>query len=566
MPKASRKKKARHGPLADQIAESQEKGYLKAPKNKGGGHVQAPSDSRHIQRTHKAAATMAKAEAAAAAGATPKTVSKMLRKDNSNAMDEDDDADQDDVDDHNVDANIADDMRMHERAPIPSALNAKILATAQQQQHELGVGASSSSSAAAVKSAWGAPASASQSSSSSAAAAAALSPSSAAARVQGRLFSLKDSTGGGGNDDDGDDDDGVLAVPDDEEYEEMEVSAEDAEALSMFMSNAAPTRRNLADMIMDAIKNKAAGSDQDLGGDLAAAQVLKARLDPKVVAVYSQVGKYLSSFTSGKIPKAFKIVPTLRNWEEVLYLTDPEKWSSQAVLAATKIFASNLNPKMAQRYYNLILLPRARLNIEQYKNLNYHIYSAIKKSIFKPDAFYKGILLPLAEDECSLREAVIFSSILAKCSIPIIPSAAALLKLTQMPFTGASTLFMKTLLNKKYNLPYRVVDALAEYFCSFASEQRLLPVVWHQNLLTFAERYKFDLTQRQKSNLKSLLRVKTHHTITEQVRRELCMSAPLDATGMARPERKEQPSSQGRQRQRSMSGKGSRHAKSVMEM
>lgn len=39
-------------------------------------------------------------------------------------------------------------------------------------------------------------------------------------------------------------------------------------------------------------------------------------LDPKVVEVYTAVGKILSRYSAGKIPKAFKVVPTLKNWEE----------------------------------------------------------------------------------------------------------------------------------------------------------------------------------------------------------------------------------------------------------
>ena len=40
-------------------------------------------------------------------------------------------------------------------------------------------------------------------------------------------------------------------------------------------------------------------------------------LDPKVVEVYQGVGVLLSRYTTGKLPKAFKIIPNLRNWEEV---------------------------------------------------------------------------------------------------------------------------------------------------------------------------------------------------------------------------------------------------------
>jgi essential nuclear protein 1 len=30
------------------------------------------------------------------------------------------------------------------------------------------------------------------------------------------------------------------------------------------------------------------------------------------------------------VPKAFKIIPNLKNWEEVLYLTDPDSWTPHA--------------------------------------------------------------------------------------------------------------------------------------------------------------------------------------------------------------------------------------------
>jgi essential nuclear protein 1 len=46
-------------------------------------------------------------------------------------------------------------------------------------------------------------------------------------------------------------------------------------------------------------------------------------------------------------------------------------------------------------------------------------------------------------------------------------ASVALLKLAQMPYTGAGTLFIKTILDKKYNLPYKVIDGLVTHFVSF---------------------------------------------------------------------------------------------------
>ena len=40
-------------------------------------------------------------------------------------------------------------------------------------------------------------------------------------------------------------------------------------------------------------------------------------MPPKVVEVYKSVGKIMSRYKAGKVPKAFKIIPNLKNWEEV---------------------------------------------------------------------------------------------------------------------------------------------------------------------------------------------------------------------------------------------------------
>lgn len=58
--------------------------------------------------------------------------------------------------------------------------------------------------------------------------------------------------------------------------------------------------------------------------------------------------------------------------------------------AFPRIFSSNLKERMAQRFYNLVLLPRIRDDIAEYKRLNFHLYMALKKALFKPAAWFKG--------------------------------------------------------------------------------------------------------------------------------------------------------------------------------
>jgi len=66
-------------------------------------------------------------------------------------------------------------------------------------------------------------------------------------------------------------------------------------------------------------------------------------MDPKVIATYKKLGVVMKTYRSGKLPKAFKVIPLVHNWEELLFLTEPHKWSPNATYEATKIFASNLN-------------------------------------------------------------------------------------------------------------------------------------------------------------------------------------------------------------------------------
>ena len=241
-----------------------------------------------------------------------------------------------------------------------------------------------------------------------------------------------------------------------------------------------------------------------------------------MVEIYRQVGVLLTRYTTGKVPKAFKVIPALGNWEEVLYLTNPESWSPHAMYQATRLFASNLNVSMAQRFYNLVLLPRIRKDIQDHKRLHFALFMALKKATFKPAAFFKGMLLPLCQSKtCTLREAVIFSAVLARCSVPALHSAAVLMKLSSMEYAGTTSFFMRVLLDKKYALPFSVVDALVDHFLRFSTEERDLPVVWHQTLLTFVQRYKTVIDKESKTLLFKLVTMKNHYLITPEIRREL---------------------------------------------
>ncbi len=311
-------------------------------------------------------------------------------------------------------------------------------------------------------------------------------------------------------------------------YAELEIDPEDEAAVEAFMNAAAGLNKgpqNLADLVMSKIREAESGQAVPI-------EELESRFNPKVVEVYRGVGVLMARYHSGKLPKPFKIIPGLNNWEEVLFLTQPDRWSPAGTYQATRIFASNLTPVMAQRFFHLILLPNVRTNIatSATKKLNPHLFNALKKALFKPAAFFRGILLPLAESgDCTLREAAVVGAALAKMTVPAIHASAALLKLCKFTYyNGPTSLFIRVLLNKKYALAFRVIDALVNHFLSFAAEERPLPVLWHQALLAFVQRYKQDVTVEQKNAFRSLLRKKKHHLITAEIRRELFQSTSRD--------------------------------------
>ncbi|KAJ2726569.1 snoRNA-binding rRNA-processing protein [Coemansia sp. Benny D115] len=312
------------------------------------------------------------------------------------------------------------------------------------------------------------------------------------------------------------------------EFEEEELEGEDAAIFEKFMPAAPRERQNLADIIMAKIKEREndgmqvanqASEAQDAG------RMVPTGIDAKIVEVYTKIGQLLSRYKSGSVPKAFKIIPSIRNWEEILYLTEPENWTPQATYQATRLFVSNMKPKQAQRFLSLVVLDRVRNDIAENKKLNYHLYMSLKKALYKPAAFFKGILFPLCEGgQCTLREAIIVGSVLVKVSVPVLHSAAALYQLSEMEYSGPASVFIRILLDKKYALPYKVVDSLVFHFLRFKQDKRALPVLWHQAFLVFVQRYKADLTPEQKEELLSVLKVQYHPDISEEIRREIVNS------------------------------------------
>ncbi|KAI1779747.1 Bystin-domain-containing protein [Hypoxylon cercidicola] len=350
----------------------------------------------------------------------------------------------------------------------------------------------------------------------------------------------------------------------DEIVEEIEIEPEDLDTFNRFLptdddpllthgwDGQAPAEEqgsgtNLADLILARIAQHEAGQD---GRQELAAVDEDYELSPKIVEVYTKIGLILSRYKSGKLPKPFKILPTVPHWEDIIELTKPDQWTPNACYEATKIFVSS-KPIVVRRFMEMILLDRVREDIHETKKLNVHLFNALKKALYKPAAWFKGFLFPLVESgTCTLREAHIISAVLARISVPVLHSGAAIKGLCEIAAReasagteggGATNVFIKTLLEKKYALPYQVIDSLVFHFLRFrsvdpasiregddmdiggerAATRARLPVIWHQCLLAFAQRYRNEITEDQREALLDLLLTHGHHKIGPEIRREL---------------------------------------------
>ncbi|KAM7189711.1 Bystin [Naviculisporaceae sp. PSN 640] len=365
----------------------------------------------------------------------------------------------------------------------------------------------------------------------------------------------------------------------DDVVEEIEVDAEDLETFNQFVrptmdqdpllthgwdGNPNATEEegpgtNLADLILAKIAEKESAG---FGARQEAAQPIDEdyELPPKVVEVYTKIGLILARYKSGPLPKPFKVLPQIPHWEDILALTRPDQWTPNACYAATRIFVS-AKSHVVQRFTEMVILERVREDIHETKKLNVHLFNCLKRALYKPAGFFKGFLFPLAASgTCTLREAQIIAAVLTRVSIPVLHSAAAIKTLCdiaaeqasqQSECVSATNYLLKVLLEKKYALPWQCIDSLVFHFLRYAATAnaevragttsaavaRQLPVIFHQCLLAFAERYRNDITEDQREALLDLLLNYGHEKIAPEIRRELLAGrgrgVPIEPEGPA---------------------------------
>lgn len=97
-------------------------------------------------------------------------------------------------------------------------------------------------------------------------------------------------------------------------YENIEINEEDERAMEMFMNNNAAPRRTLGDVLAERLTEVKSHFTEE-------GSVINQDFPPRVEQMYKDIGEVLKKYRSGKLPKPFKFIPTLVNWEQALYIT-----------------------------------------------------------------------------------------------------------------------------------------------------------------------------------------------------------------------------------------------------
>lgn len=97
----------------------------------------------------------------------------------------------------------------------------------------------------------------------------------------------------------------------------QKINEEDQRAFDLFMNPAPDTRKTVADVIMEKLTEKKTELHTQMSDDSRTLAGGEFQLDDRIVKMYTQIKHVLQKYRSGKLPKAFKILPSLNNWEHV---------------------------------------------------------------------------------------------------------------------------------------------------------------------------------------------------------------------------------------------------------
>ena len=181
----------------------------------------------------------------------------------------------------------------------------------------------------------------------------------------------------------------------------------------------------------------------------------------------------------------------MEHWQELLDLTNPQKWTPHAFFELVRIFTSKTESERTLRFFANYLLPRVLKDIREYRKLNYHLFRSLQKGLYRPASWFRGVLMTFfSTPEITIKQAQILAAVLMKTSIPNAHAAAVFYKCCELEYSGPQNVIMKTMIDKKFGLPAIVINRLVDWFCSFGKQsEEPMPVLWYWTLISFVKIY-----------------------------------------------------------------------------
>ena len=229
-------------------------------------------------------------------------------------------------------------------------------------------------------------------------------------------------------------------------------------------------------------------------------------LKSKMVRLLKRTGSMLKIYRSGKIPRSIKIISVLKNFEEILWFTRPDTWSPHALYAVTKLFLKNLRPLQLERFLTMVFIPRLQENIfQKNKKVSVHIFMTLKMISKIPKIFFSLIILPTAESlNFTTREAILFSILISKISVPREIVSTFLSMFLRQNFTNEKLILLNSILNKNFLLPIRMIDMLVDFF--IYSKNFNKTIYFQKCFFSFLRNYSKFISKEDRLNLKKKIK------------------------------------------------------------
>lgn len=243
-------------------------------------------------------------------------------------------------------------------------------------------------------------------------------------------------------------------------------------------------------------------------------------VSPQVQAMYVQLGKILHTFRGGKLPKAIKMLATekkIKNWLELLFLTNPYEWSLDALLAITHIFQHFGSVKRNTIYNEKVMLEYVLELVESDKKISKNIFEVFLIAGRTPQSFLVGFLIPLArESSCSRKTAKFICELMDHVKLSNTYANVFVEKLMKFDKTNTVTLFISKIISRSFALTISSIDAIYSYFLSFQGEEDKMNLLWNKTLLEFVQKYGKNLLVEQREGIIELIQINQTQEICKQ--------------------------------------------------